>query len=162
MISHITNILSLEQLKKINNYIDTNALWSPTNDTKLIKPDWPISIDYIDSGKVATNVSLQNIPYSELVKSSIIKKYKKNCVIENTWIHDYQEDEALDWHSHTEIFMVGVLFLSNYNQGGGTEFEQMSYHPSVGDLLCFPGNLLHRSLKGSGGKRRIVGFHFKL
>ncbi|NDA62289.1 MAG: hypothetical protein EBX50_09620 [Chitinophagia bacterium] len=178
----IINEINYEDLNK---FIANSAIWNLIKSSNNRDDDVP-KTDKM--GRLWDNLPLDAetlLPVFDIIRSITADYYKEikcelTATIESAWVHDYQPNQAIDWHNHRGAETVGVLYLQNYYSGGEIEFldpkeyalqnepmhsiRTQEYHkilPSKGDLILFPGYLKHRSLPGVGGVRRVLGFHVR-
>ena len=86
--------------------------------------------------------------------------------IDEWWFNCGEPGDEYHWHGHPTHPQVGVLYIQTPKKSGGIEFrrqgEYQIFHPTSGDFLVFPGNLVHRVLKNNSDNFRIsVAFNFK-
>ena len=180
--SNISNDLDLTS---INNLVDSNQDWDLINTSNNRSISSSRTSEY---GKLWDDIDISAYPVLvetfDVIKNSIKGYYKSlecnnDFSVASAWVHEYDENQAINWHNHRNAETVGVLYLKNFSSGGEVEFidpkeytlrnepsglrsnESFLHCPSDGDLMFFPGYLRHRSHKGTGANRRVLGFHFK-
>ena len=84
--------------------------------------------------------------------------------VDSWWFNVNTPGEHTGWHSHSCWDKVGVLYVSV--PGGDIEFKDSAAYwretPQSGNLLVFPGNLIHRVTSNSSKDVRIsIAFNFK-
>lgn len=181
----IIKILNEEELKIINDYIDTlsfqvNTVFDSDGKSK-IDTSVRSSLQYtLDENHEATNLLHQRINESLLVyKEKIIQLnemfqyypvpggYGTTSYREAIQILEYSPGQEYKFHHdisndpnskeyHRQISVI--LYLNDDFEGGGTEFINQAYKPSPGYGLIFPSNWCfpHSGQKVLSGKKRVA------
>lgn len=179
-------LLDTDQLKTVNEYIDT----LPFTPNTVFGSDGNGTLDTSVRSSMGTYL-FDNHPVTNIIHDALNKgliEYKNRIIDqshiaidgypvpgafmtsshrEGIQILDYTEGQNYNWHCdastdpnssfyHRKISIV--LYLSNNFEGGHTAFCSGSYKPSAGCALFFPSNWCfpHRSLDVTSGKKRVA------
>jgi len=113
-----------------------------------------------------------NSYYKEFFLENVIKKYYnlavkllgyKNYEILNMWYQQYEHNDTHGWHTHHGCNYSNVYFLELPSKEVSTEFLNVKNNTIFrvdsireGDLLSFPGHIIHRSPKNITNDRKSV------
>ena len=98
-------------------------------------------------------------PYMEIMRDEM---YCDRWQINNGWFQQYTGDNEHKWHNHPGTNFSNVYFLEMPEKQMQTQFYNLltkaivTFDLEEGDLLTFPGHLLHRSSKINSNKRKTI------
>jgi uncharacterized protein YggL (DUF469 family) len=178
-------ILNEEELKIINEYIDTlifqeNTVFDSNGKSKIDTSVRSSLGSTLNEEHNATKLLHQKINESlSIYKEKVISindmfqyypvpgGYSTTCHREAIQILEYSPDQEYKFHHDTSndsnskeyhrIISI-VLYLNGEFDGGGTEFPHQTYKPSPGYGLFFPSNWCfpHSGQKVLSGKKRVA------
>jgi len=162
--SEITNILL--EIKK-HTHVNHNSLIGKANSTHKF------FTNFLKNSKIEKKLN------------NMIKEYCKiigvnNQIIYNCWTNIQKKDSKLIKHSHADSPVSGVLYLQvddksskiyfynpnpyihvmNIKNNNETNFEYVYFKPEVGDLIIFPGWLLHGSNEETNKSKERIALSF--
>ena len=113
-----------------------------------------------------------NSLYKDFFLNNVIEKYYDLAVkslgysdyeIINIWYQQYQYNDTHGWHTHPECNYSNVYFLELPSKEVSTEFLNVKKDTvfrvdsiKEGDILSFPGHIIHRSPKNITNERKSV------
>lgn len=93
---------------------------------------------------------------SDIYKSIGYNKFNVNSI----WFQEYGAGSNHGWHTHGGANFSNVFFLNFSKENPPTEFlfhnEIIKADVSEGDLIIFPGHIIHRSPSNDSEKSRLV------
>lgn len=167
-------------VRRVNDYFCiTNILNHATIKERLLE-----AIEYEKDTSLKVNNSVSSITstdyfndkqhshYKDIFLSDVVNKNyqsiaNKLCcdsyTVANMWYQQYYEDDEHAWHVHPDTSYANVYFLELPSKEIVTEFlDIQSKKPFTlnnikeGDLLTFPGHVIHRSPKNKTTDRKTV------
>ena len=96
-----------------------------------------------------------------LLKDLCDEMYADNAVMNQTWFQQYYKNDYHGWHVHTGVNYSGV-YLLECPDGMETEFfdvttgEKFELGLKEGDIITYPGNVLHRSKPNDSNSRKTI------
>ena len=135
-------------LKLINNMPDISL---QKEDESVIKSDW--SLD----SKFYREYWQYFFPFLEPMIKDMGKKFYGELRIHNYWFQQYCNNNYYDWHNHPQCHFSSIYYLELPKGTPITEFKvSQEIKAKEGDIITFPGYLLHRSPPNRLKKRKTV------
>lgn len=121
----------------------------------ISKTDWNLSEEF---KREYLNIFYDNI---KTLMNRICKRLNTNkWQIHNTWFQQYEINDWHDWHNHERTNFSAVYYLELPNEQLNTKFfNNKEVKVSEGDVLFFPGFLLHRSPINKYSRKTIIAFN---
>ena len=83
------------------------------------------------------------------------------------WYHQYSEGDKYGWHIHDNQY-GGIYYLEMGRSSARTEFlypfnrKKVKINVKEGDMIIFPGHLMHRGLLNGKDRKTVISFNFNL
>lgn len=156
-------------IKKVNNHLDlkkqvlediesmgTHSLIEPFNDQCISNTDWHINYN-IRKPYVNT---LQTLIWETIGDLKELSKIQKDIKISNYWFQQYLPGDYHGYHNHINSFYNIVYYVELPENGAKTTFnvlgEECEFEVEEGDIICFPGSVMHCSKPNKSNQRKTV------
>jgi len=168
-------------IKKLESYYIINKIKEhEKNKDKLLKLIENIPKTSVQSKRENINHSDWNLPKDFkrdylILFYDIVKHYMNDIMkslhcskwdIRNGWFQQYTKNNKHEWHVHQHTNFSNIYYLEMPDQNMKTEFyniltkEIITFDLKEGDLLTFPGHLLHRSKTiNTLNRKTIISFN---
>ena len=146
----ICNDLHLEKIEGFTK----RFMVSKTDYGVLTDKNRPWVNKFLPNYKITVGKMLSSIAYSG---------YIPTCM----WYHQYEKGNKYGWHFHDTQYS-GVYYLELGKTSGKTEFcsplDMKSFNIDVkeGDLILFPGHLIHRGMLNGSDRKTVISFNINL
>ena len=124
------------------------------NTINITKTDWDTSKDM---NKPYVSYFIDKItPYLNNVSEKLMTK---KCKINDIWFQQYNENDNHGWHNPSNCNWSNVYFVELPDNSVATKFKDKDIDIDdikTGDMITFPGYLLHESPKNLSGKRKTI------
>ena len=139
-----------QNLLDLINLIPTNPIKNKTDDILHTDYNLPSAMhrEYFKLFALTINNHLQ-----KMVSELQVDK----CEISTYWFQRYGKNGTHHWHTHSCCNYANVYFVELPDNSVATKFKDIDINDiKTGDMITFPGYLLHESPKNLSGKRKTI------
>lgn len=101
------------------------------------------------------------LPLTQFIIADLKDKLKMpNLKLDNIWFQQYEKGDFHGWHTHAGSFYNCIYYLNLDDKNSKTTFRitdnEFQVDVEEGDVLCFPGVILHCSKENKSNNKKTV------